>query len=193
MKRKNLNLIIVLAVMCSLVFIQGAFGVRGNASAERLPNEFLPRMSCGLTKDEILSRLSYGMTPAEVEEALGKPSVPIITGRYIPIYYSSEGIRIELYFEDENYNLSGAYSEDGIDLLADSWKAEKANFDLRVDNEEIVSGNPIVTINGKTYIPLKEFEEYLGIEVEWNEDGRVEIVTDKADDENDRAEVGHKS
>ncbi len=180
MNRKRLNLITVLMVICllSIIFTQGVFGVCGNASAERLPNEFLPRMSCGLTKDEILSRLSYGMTPAEVEEALGKPSMPIITGRYIPVYYSSEGIRIELWFEDENYNLSGAYSEDGIDLLSDNWKAEKANFDLKVNDKEIVSNNPIVTINGKTYIPLKEFEEYLGIKVEWSEESGVEIITD---------------
>ncbi len=180
MSRKRLNLITVLMVICllSIIFTQGVFSVCGNASAERLPNEFLSRMSCGLTKDEILSRLSYEMTPAEVEEALGKPSMPIITGRYIPVYYSSEGIRIELWFEDENYNLSGAYSEDGIDLLSDNWKAEKANFDLKVNDKEIVSSNPIVTINGKTYIPLKEFEEYLGIKVEWNEEGRVEIITD---------------
>ncbi len=180
MSRKRLNLITVLMViwLLSIIFTQGVFGVCGNASAERLPNEFLSRMSCGLTKDEILSRLSYEMTPAEVERALGKPSMDIGSGMYIPVYFSSEGIPIRLRFSYGNDNLIGAYSEDGIDLLADNWKAEKANFDLKVNDKEIVSSNPIVTINGKTYIPLKEFEEYLGIKVEWSEESGVEIITD---------------
>ncbi len=170
MNRKNLILIPVLVMMCSLsiIFIQGVFSMHSNAS------------TVGLKKNEILSKLSRGMTPAEVKRALGKPALPDIgSGMYIPVYISSEGIRIELCFNDENYNLSGAYNVDGIDLLSDNWTAEKANFGVRLDGEEVVSSNPIVTISGKTYIPLKEFEKYLGIKVEWSEESGVEIIADK--------------
>ena len=42
-------------------------------------------------------------------------------------------------------------------------------FKIFLNCEELSFNTPVVTINGSTYVPLREFgESYLGMEVEWN-------------------------
>ena len=54
--------------------------------------------------------------------------------------------------------------------------AEEATFPLVLDGNEIKLNNPIITIEGRTYLPLKEFGDILGVNVKWNtEKDRVEI------------------
>lgn len=54
--------------------------------------------------------------------------------------------------------------------------AMKATFDVVVNGETFESQNPTVVIEGRTYLPLKETGDALGVDVKWNEKERkVEI------------------
>ena len=46
--------------------------------------------------------------------------------------------------------------------------AMKATFSIVVDGENFESENPVVAINGRTYLPLKETGDVLGVDVKWN-------------------------
>ena len=54
-----------------------------------------------------------------------------------------------------------------------------AQFRIFVDGEERDFENPIVTINDRTYIPLREISEVLGMNVEWDGENR-EIIINKS-------------
>lgn len=57
--------------------------------------------------------------------------------------------------------------------------AEKVNYTIKVDGLVKSFLNPIVTIDDRTYIPLRELSELLGYDVEWNEETQtIEIETD---------------
>ncbi|MCL2456328.1 MAG: WG repeat-containing protein [Defluviitaleaceae bacterium] len=51
-----------------------------------------------------------------------------------------------------------------------------AQFGVFVNGEEKVFENPIVTIDNRTYIPLREIGEILGIDVEWDGENRRIII-----------------
>lgn len=60
-----------------------------------------------------------------------------------------------------------------VTVLADQnliFTAEKADFKIEVDGEEKTFDMPIVTINDRTYLPLREMAETLGVGIEWLED-----------------------
>ena len=50
--------------------------------------------------------------------------------------------------------------------------AMKATFDVVVNGETFESQNPTVVIEGRTYLPLKETGDALGVDVKWNEKER---------------------
>ncbi len=57
--------------------------------------------------------------------------------------------------------------------------AMKATFGIVIDGENFESENPVVAIDGKTYLPLKETGDVLGVDVKWNAEKRqVEINKD---------------
>jgi len=51
-----------------------------------------------------------------------------------------------------------------------------AQFGMLINGEERVLENPIVTINDRTYIPLREIGEVLGVDVEWDGENRKIII-----------------
>ena len=54
--------------------------------------------------------------------------------------------------------------------------AQRATFDIYVKGEKFISENPPVVIEGRTYLPLRDIGEALGVSVEWNDtERRVEI------------------
>lgn len=56
------------------------------------------------------------------------------------------------------------------------FKAERATFEVYVKDQKFQSKKPIITIEGSTYLPLKDIGNTLGVPVEWNADKkRVEI------------------
>jgi hypothetical protein len=58
----------------------------------------------------------------------------------------------------------------------ESLEAYVAQFRVFVNGEEQNFENPIVTINNRTYIPLREIGEVLGMNVEWDEENRKTII-----------------
>lgn len=58
----------------------------------------------------------------------------------------------------------------------DIFQAQKATFDVFVNGEKFESKNPTIVVEGRTYLPLKETGDALGVDVQWNNDlRRVDI------------------
>jgi len=58
----------------------------------------------------------------------------------------------------------------------DIFQAQKATFDVFVNGEKFESKNPTIVVEGRTYLPLKETGDALGVNVQWNNDlRRVDI------------------
>lgn len=58
----------------------------------------------------------------------------------------------------------------------ESLTAHVAQFGVFVNGEERIFENPIVTINDRTYVPLREIGEVLGMDVEWDGENRKIII-----------------
>ena len=56
-----------------------------------------------------------------------------------------------------------------------------AQFSIIVDGEEQTLENPAVVINNRTYVPLREVSEVLGMNVEWNEENQTVIINSEQD------------
>ena len=54
-----------------------------------------------------------------------------------------------------------------------------ANFRIIVDGEERIFENPIVVIDNRTYIPLREVSEVLGMNVEWCDENQEIIINSR--------------
>jgi len=60
------------------------------------------------------------------------------------------------------------------------FQAQKATFDVFVNGKKFESKNPTIVVEGRTYLPLKETGDVLGVNVQWNNDlRRVEIEKDQ--------------
>ena len=129
-----------------------------------------------LSKDEIIEKIEIGMTIEEVYWSIGTPFDDVGSGVYILRYLSSDDVFIKLYF-DLNNTLKKVQNDDGTDLLAKCHTADVVDFPVLINGERAVTDNPIVTINGRTYVPIKEMEEQLGINVKWNESMRKVEIT----------------
>lgn len=68
-------------------------------------------------------------------------------------------------------------------------EATKVQYPIIVD--AIEKDIPMVSIEDRIYLPIRAMCEVLGIEIEWKEEGRVEIMTDKAYVENESVEIGY--
>ena len=74
--------------------------------------------------------------------------------------------------------------------IAETLNVTTASYSIVVDGEKWNPNNPILSINGKTYLPLTEIADLLDVDISWNEKKRqVEItkdeVSEKAQEEND--------
>lgn len=59
-------------------------------------------------------------------------------------------------------------------------QAEVVDYAIYVDNEEKKFEDPVVTINDRTYIPLRKIAETLGCDVNWDENNqKIEITSGK--------------
>ena len=57
--------------------------------------------------------------------------------------------------------------------------ADLVDLRLNINGETVELSSPLVMIEGKTYVPLRELAEIMGSEVYWNgEEGKVSIFTD---------------
>lgn len=61
----------------------------------------------------------------------------------------------------------------------DIFQAQKATFDVFVNGEKFESQNPTIVVDGRTYLPLKETGDALGVNVQWNGGLKQVEVTNK--------------
>jgi len=65
-----------------------------------------------------------------------------------------------------------------ITVFAVNYKTETANFPILIDGEVWKTDSPVITVDDRTYLPLRALGEALGVGVDWNEDKKqVEITT----------------
>ena len=128
----------------------------------------------GITQvTEAVGKLSKYMTMDEVKEQIGEPTQ--ITG---PIfrYLFVDGERLTLYFNDDK--LFAAINKDRTDLLATRYTAKVIDYSILIDNEEMLTTNPMLIINDKQYILIEDFVEISKINFVWNmEKQQLEITT----------------
>jgi len=86
--------------------------------------------------------------------------------KYVYIYDGGETLAF-YHFENE---LMSATNKDGFNLLRLEYTAKTADFQVLIDGKEVVSSNPIITIREKTYIPIVDSADQLGIKVNWDKE-----------------------
>ena len=59
--------------------------------------------------------------------------------------------------------------------------ANEVDYAIIIDEEDYNFTGPIVTINDKTYLPVREFANALGYRVDWNEERREVSIMDQRD------------
>ena len=64
-----------------------------------------------------------------------------------------------------------------------------SGFPIYVDGEEYSSQNPILSYQDRTYMPLREFAEMLGVKVDF-EDGKIYLKTPDIYENNERKDDG---
>ena len=124
--------------------------------------------------DESLAKLSKGMTKDEVIEQIGEP---LYSSGSTFMYSFDDGEYIILEFNDAD-KLSGAKDKNFDDLLAEYTAKVSDNNLIFIDQDEILTAIPIVTINDKVYIPIEEIVTDLKIGVNLNNEKQsLEITT----------------
>ena len=121
---------------------------------------------------EAAGKLSKGMTKDEVVQQIGEVGIS-------RVYFFGVGDREFLRLHYIDGELSSVLTRDRLDLLSIKYTtANAANFTILIEGEEPLTSNPIVTINGKTYVPIEDLAEQLGIKVSFNEEKQqLEITT----------------
>ena len=73
---------------------------------------------------------------------------------------------------------------DGIVLANQilTFTAQKVDFKIEVDGQETEFEMPVVVIEGRTYLPLREMAETLGIGIEWLEEEQKIVITTEGED-----------
>jgi len=128
---------------------------------------------------EATDKLSKGMTKDEVVEQIGEPFyfTTYKPGGSTLIYLFNDDERMTLQFNTDN-KLSEAKDKNWDDLLSEyTAKVSDINSFL-IDQAEVLSPIPIVTINEKIYIPIEEIAIDLKINANLNKEKQVlEIAT----------------
>lgn len=57
-----------------------------------------------------------------------------------------------------------------------------SSFSIHIDGENYSSENPILTYQNKTYVPLREFSEMVGVDIDFK-NGEIYIDTEEYDEE----------
>ena len=83
---------------------------------------------------------------------------------------------------------NGAMLFCNVPTIANSIKtfvAEEATFPILVDGQKVELDMPAVTIEGRTYLPLRALGSILGVKVDWNDEKRqAEIIKERAEMQN---------
>lgn len=63
-----------------------------------------------------------------------------------------------------------------------------SGFEIELDGEDYLSENPILLYQNRTYVPLREFSEMVGIDINFN-NGKIYIKTGVNEDKNFKSEL----
>lgn len=64
-------------------------------------------------------------------------------------------------------------------LSTRQFTANEVDFKIFIDEKEQNFNQPIVTIEDRTYLPIREFCDAAGFDINWDEEGRVVSMSDK--------------
>ena len=65
--------------------------------------------------------------------------------------------------------------------IVEQLNADIADYKITLNGKELSFNSPVITINGSTYLPLREFCNALEIGINWiGEENKIEIVNDKS-------------
>ena len=110
---------------------------------------------------DAVAKLSVGMTKDEVKQQIGEPEKDYDSA-YIYLFVGEEFITLFFY---EGKQLSSSYNRYGLDLLSTEETAKFVDFTVLINDEELLTTNPVVTIGEKIYLPIEGMADQLGIEV----------------------------
>lgn len=98
------------------------------------------------------------------------------TGRMINLVLQGTAMVVTI-FEEKHTPDEWQILDAGQSLPQKEYEALDAGFKVYVDEEEFVSENPPIVVDGRTYLPLRAMGDLLGVNVEWNEKiGQVEVT-----------------
>ena len=112
---------------------------------------------------KVTNKLNKSMTRDEIEKLIGKPTFETNLG---PVYWFEGGERVILYYNLDK--LIFVLNKGHIDLLATEFMARNdasSALTVFISGKELITSNPIVNINDNKYIPARDLEKALGIEV----------------------------
>lgn len=67
-----------------------------------------------------------------------------------------------------------------VGFKSDELVATVVDFKVSVNDKEVTFENPVVTIDNRTYLPLREVAETLGVDIEWVEETREIKITNNS-------------
>ena len=160
-------------VYVSIEDLAEQLGVKVTQNEEKQKDEFVTTEVAWVI--EAVGKLNKGMTENEVVQYIGEPTYKVNTDN--TIYYSRDRITLILSFF--NNKLSNVEAGAGSDLLSKELKIAKVvSSPVFINEEELLTSNPIIIINDKIYIPIEDLAEQLGIKVIFNEEKQqLEITT----------------
>jgi len=155
----------IMLLILSLTFVTAvSFAQNGGAMADDKNEE-------AIQMEYAVNKLSVGMATDEVLQLLGEPKHVSNVGKSSIYIYEYVNLKY-LILLSNNDKLSAALNKDGVDLLSTEYIAKTIHSPVLVDNNEILTSNPILTINDQTYLPIEDLEEEFSIKVSRYEEKR---------------------
>ena len=67
----------------------------------------------------------------------------------------------------------------GFALSQDEHTANEVDFKIVIDGKELAFDQPVVTVDGSTYLPIRELFEKLGYDVYWDDVSKMVAISEK--------------
>ena len=118
-------------------------------------------------------KLSEGMTRAEVVEQIGEPTFETGHGDYY-WFAGNEHFRLSYGFifssSDKNAKLEFASDTNRFSLLHKRYRAKVADFSMLIDGEKPNTADPIMAVDSRPYISLKDVSTLFGVKFSFDEE-----------------------
>ena len=173
----------VVFMLASLAFLSVVLFAQDDGTTIEQKNEGTIQMQ------KAVDQLSKGMTIDEAKQILGEPTHVIgsVEEKDVRLrYLFADGERLWLRFNGEQ--LFAVIDENDFDLLSTYYTAKVMDFSIFIDNEEVLTYTPILTIDDNIYFSIAEVSEIIGIKIIWNQEKqRLEIS--KAEEQPDNITI----